>query len=99
MDSKEKIEFCRTKMQELVSILFLIIMPLILALKLFLLFLVVGLWWQGVQNRFKPWIYSYPLDECLTVEELNYKKEEERKEGRKLEKGRGVWFGDFYPMF
>ena len=46
----------------------------------------VGLWWQVVQNRFKPWIYSYPLDECLTVEELNYKKRKEKKKEKK--KGR-----------
>lgn len=45
LESKEKIEFCRTKMQELVSISFL--MPFNLALKFFpffsLCFFVVGL--------------------------------------------------------
>lgn len=50
MDSKEKIEFCRTKMQELVSILFLIIMPLILALKLFPSF---SLWWGFGGKEFR----------------------------------------------
>ena len=63
LESREKIEFCRTKMQELVSVSFLIIIPFILALKssFLLYFFVMGLWWQ-VQNRFKPLVHSYPLD-------------------------------------
>lgn len=53
LDSKEKIEFCRTKMQELVSISILVIMHLIIfnAFPPTFPFVSLWLWWWGVQNR------------------------------------------------